>query len=113
GPQRPPGTRGRRQAPEARLFRLLGRLGRRERHAVILRCFTEPQRRALERWILTERPEASAGARAKSRSRSTSAAPPRAPRSRSGVCGVEGHLRAGVLTYRASAAAGPFRVTAG
>lgn len=79
------------------LLGLLRRLPPRTRRA-LLEGFTERQRRSLERCLLRRLPVLA----------------PRLQRApRSGVRGIEAHCRSGRTLYRASASAGPFRVTSG
>lgn len=97
--------------PQAELWRLLERCGRSERQK-LLRQFSESQRRALERWILSH-PE---GRDAKKHAASCKKSLKRcraSPRSLSGVPGLESHLRQGKLRYRAVVRFGPFRIMTG
>lgn len=89
---------------EAKLYALLRKLAPGERRSLLIRCFTEQQRLALERWILAHR-----GAQGVHISKANVVH----PRSRTGIGGIESHLRNGRWLYRASATAGPFRMTTG
>ena len=94
-----------------RLWRLLQRSSRNER-LKLLRHFSESQRGALERWILSHPKGTKAAAASKKRSKR-----PRSgyvhPRSLSGVHGIESHSRQGKLQYRAVVKLGPFRIMTG
>jgi len=110
---------------EARLCRLLAGLPPAARRALLLRLFTQPQRLALERWLLGRRGRGGAGLLG-----GPSSPPPPPPgergsedskksesvpgRSRSGVYGVQRHAHSGGLgpaRYRAKVSAGPFHLT--
>jgi len=121
-PASPQAGQARRHCVEARLYRLLRRVAPTVRRGLLLRKFTESQRLALERWILTWRPSSAAESKAKSNGSLRPFAGPEGTRSRakvrkvlakSGVRGIESHFRGGRLLYRASATAGPFRLQTG
>eukprot|EP00928_Gymnodinium_smaydae_P087139 TRINITY_DN7146_c1_g1_i1.p1 TRINITY_DN7146_c1_g1~~TRINITY_DN7146_c1_g1_i1.p1 ORF type:complete len:543 (+),score=68.03 TRINITY_DN7146_c1_g1_i1:279-1907(+) len=123
------------RCPEARLYRLLRRLGPEARREVLSRKLSETQRLALERWILSELPAAmphrlSSGRRpiALAVAEAASAAHrccdgkvtlqptpsrtcPRPPRS--GARGVHIRVKSGRVSYCVSALAGPFMLSTG
>lgn len=102
--------RGSRRVPQA-LWRLLERCSRGERQK-LLRHFSESQRRALERWILSHPKGRDAKKHSSSCEKRRRPGRP-SPRSLSGVPGIESHLRQGKLRYRAVVRFGPFRIMTG
>mmetsp|Transcript_5285 Transcript_5285/g.10757 ORF Transcript_5285/g.10757 Transcript_5285/m.10757 type:complete len:469 (-) Transcript_5285:7-1413(-) len=114
-------TRKRKHCVEAQLYKLLKSLPSERRRMLIAKKFSESQRLALERWILSEhakrevggrqspggtgRSQAASSGRLARRSRSASAT---ARQPQSGIRGVHSFLKAGQRWYRASAVAGPF-----
>lgn len=93
---------------EARLWKLLRQVPpARRKH--LLQELSESQRQALERWMLAHPQALQRGRRRKSSRRSGFVH----PRSRSGIHGIESHLRQGRLCFRASVKLGPFRILTG
>lgn len=92
---------------ERRVWCLLKRAVPAERQR-LLRHLSEPQRRALERWILAH-PEVRRRKRPKTGPRSGFVH----PRSLSRVQGIESHARQGQLRYRAVVRFGPIRIMTG
>eukprot|EP00928_Gymnodinium_smaydae_P045414 TRINITY_DN30278_c0_g1_i1.p1 TRINITY_DN30278_c0_g1~~TRINITY_DN30278_c0_g1_i1.p1 ORF type:complete len:615 (-),score=86.73 TRINITY_DN30278_c0_g1_i1:7-1851(-) len=113
----PQAAQQRRKGPlevEASLYALLRRQSPELRRKLLRSCFSETQRLALERWILTSQAaQICSGRRSSShhKKRSKKAAAGRSDTK--GLFGIQRHSRNGRLLYRASVFAGPFRLAAG